>query len=56
MIVSWGLSDAKTWLSTVDWSKRTDGNAERPLLFDRNYQPKSAYYAVMRALSEAPQR
>ena len=55
-VVSWGLTDAHSWLSEADWSKRTDGAEERPLLFDRDNQPKPAYYAVMRALSEAPVR
>jgi endo-1,4-beta-xylanase len=39
----WGVSDAVSWL----------GPAEMPLLFDINYDPKPAYYAVADQLAES---
>ena len=53
-VLTWGLSDRSTWLSKS--SPRKDGMPVRPLLYDAGLQPKPAYAAVMRALSEAPKR
>ncbi len=43
-ITTWGVSDQWTWLRLV--SNRPDA----PLLFDDQYQPKPAYFAVAQAL------
>ncbi|MCC0175953.1 endo-1,4-beta-xylanase [Waterburya agarophytonicola K14] len=53
-IISWGLSDRHTWISS--FAPRQDGAAVRPLLLDQQYEPKSAWKAVARALKEAPSR
>lgn len=42
---TWGLSDPTSWINTV--MHRNDA----PLLFDANYQPKPAYFAVKEALT-----
>ena len=43
-VTFWGVSDAQSWLS------RPDAPAY-PLLFDRNGEPKQAYFAVEKALN-----
>ncbi|OUJ74638.1 endo-1,4-beta-xylanase [Hymenobacter crusticola] len=42
-ITLWGVTDADSWLN--DWPIR--GRTSYPLLFDRNYQPKPAFQAVV---------
>jgi len=44
--VMWGFTDAFSWLS------RYDRKPDFPLLFDRGYQPKPAYYALAEALAK----
>lgn len=36
----WGINDGNSW------KKELDGTKQFPLLFDRNYQPKKAFYAL----------
>ncbi|MBN2215207.1 MAG: endo-1,4-beta-xylanase [Bacteroidales bacterium] len=42
-VTFWGLHDGYSWKN--NWPIR--GRSVHPLLFDKNYQPKPAYYAVM---------
>ena len=42
-ITFWGVSDGQSWLN--DWPIR--GRTNYPLLFDRAYQPKPAFYQVI---------
>ena len=44
-ITLWGVTDADSWLN--DWPIK--GRTSYPLLFDRNFQPKPAFKAVVRA-------
>jgi endo-1,4-beta-xylanase len=44
MVVVWGLADEHTWLNYHPIHDRTD----YPLLFDYNYEPKDAYWALIR--------
>ena len=44
-VTFWGVTDADSWLNT--WPVR--GRTAYPLLFDRNCQPKPAFYAVIQA-------
>jgi endo-1,4-beta-xylanase len=44
-ITFWGLSDDHSWT-------RHNNEAENPLLFDRNLQPKPAYFALKEKLSQ----
>jgi endo-1,4-beta-xylanase len=42
-VTFWGVNDAYSWKNNWPMPGRTN----YPLLFDRNYQPKPAYYAVI---------
>jgi endo-1,4-beta-xylanase len=42
-ITFWGVHDGQSWLN--GWP--VPGRTNYPLLFDRNYQPKPAYYSVI---------
>ncbi len=53
-VLTWGLSDKYTWLSSYE--KRTDNAKVRPLPFDIYMKPKSVYDAMVRAFDEAPKR
>ena len=46
----WGISDANSWLNGWPIKNRTN----YPLLFDRNYQPKPAYYKISALSAEHP--
>lgn len=43
-ITFWGVHDGQSWLNHFPVRNRTN----YPLLFDRNYQPKPAFYAVVK--------
>lgn len=47
-VMTWGLSDKRTWLAEA--RPRADGAAVRPLPLDRDCRPKAAFRAVTRAL------
>ncbi len=53
-VISWGLSDRYTWLS--DFDPREDGLPLRPLLLDPKLSRKASWWAVARAIKEAPKR
>lgn len=48
-ITLWGTTDGHTWLN--NWPTR--GRTNHPMLFDREYQPKPAFDAVVQALRDA---
>jgi endo-1,4-beta-xylanase len=52
MVVTWGLSDRYSWLA----KSRRDQLPSRPLPFDVDLRPKSAFEAMARAFTHAPQR
>jgi endo-1,4-beta-xylanase len=45
-VTFWGVHDGQSWLN--NWPVR--GRTNYPLLFDRNYQPKKAFYEITRAI------
>jgi endo-1,4-beta-xylanase len=47
-VTFWGVYDGTSWLN--HWPVR--GRTNYPLLFDRNYQPKPAFYAVVKAAAK----
>jgi len=57
-LITWGLTDADSWISRVQESKfrRPDGLTPRPLLYDAKYVRKPAYEAVAQALINATPR
>ncbi len=44
-VTLWGVSDRMSWLNF--WPVR--GRTNYPLLFDRNYKPKPAFYSIIKA-------
>jgi endo-1,4-beta-xylanase len=53
-IMTWGVSDAETWLDTL--SPFDAGAPNQPLLFDINGQRKPAYYACVDGISRRKPR
>ena len=51
-VTFWGVHDGHSWLN--DWPMR--GRTAYPLLFDRKYQPKGAYAAVLSTATEAAKK
>ena len=47
-VTLWGVNDSQSWLN--DWPIR--GRTNYPLLFDREFKPKEAYYSILK-LKEA---
>jgi len=47
-VTFWGLTDGESWLNY----NPVPGRHNHPLLFDRQYKPKKAYYAIIRAAQE----
>lgn len=44
VFITWGLTDSYNWISSYT------GVEDYPVLFDRDFQPKPAYFAVLEAL------
>jgi len=53
-VITWGLSDAYTWLA--DFFPRCDGLPTRPLPFDNKFRPKLAWNAIAKSFDHAPHR
>jgi endo-1,4-beta-xylanase len=47
-VTFWNVTDADSWLNYLP----VPGRINYPLLFDRDYQPKPAFYSVIRAAEE----
>ena len=48
-VTFWGVNDGNSWLNNWPIENRTN----YPLLFDRNYEPKAAYYSVMEVANDS---
>ncbi|HEY9137801.1 MAG TPA: endo-1,4-beta-xylanase, partial [Terriglobus sp.] len=48
-VLTWGVSDAGTWLNNGKDRAREDGGPQRPLLFDDRLRAKPAFAAVREA-------
>ena len=53
-VLTWGLSDRYSWLSS--YKPRPDKAPVRPLPFDAQMQRKLAWNAIARAFDKAPKR
>ncbi len=53
-VVTWGLSARYTWIS--NYAPRPDGQPVRPLPYDRDLHPTSAWTALASAFEHAPKR
>lgn len=51
-VTFWGVYDGQSWLN--NWPVK--GRKSYPLVFDRNYHPKPAFYAIMRVADEQTQQ
>ncbi|MFB9864230.1 endo-1,4-beta-xylanase [Rufibacter immobilis] len=47
-VTFWGVTDADSWLN--DWPIK--GRTSYPMIFDRNYQPKPAFQAIIQAVNK----
>jgi endo-1,4-beta-xylanase len=59
IVMTWGLSDRYSWIVRHENNpeeRRSDGEEERPLPFDRDLKRKPAWYALAKAFAEAPRR
>ena len=52
---TWGVSDSTSWI-TCPWDGCVKFLDADPLLFDREFRPKPAYYAVRDALANRPEQ
>lgn len=56
-VLTWGISDAHTWLnSKASWAQRKDGARQRPLPFDEKQHPTPAFDAIRAAVDASPLR
>ena len=54
LVISWGLTDRYSWLSS--FAPRSDRQPVRPLPFDQNLLPKASFDAIAKAFENASSR
>jgi endo-1,4-beta-xylanase len=55
-VLTWGVSDKHSWLNSPSQHKKNPGRMARPLPFDKDYEPKEAFFAIRDALDGAKKR
>jgi endo-1,4-beta-xylanase len=56
-VLTWGLTDAHTWLNGIKSHREKQPNRpQRPLPFDADYKPTPAFFAMRDAIDKAPHR
>ncbi|WP_232630422.1 endo-1,4-beta-xylanase [Methylobacterium sp. Leaf118] len=56
LVVTWGVSDAHSWVDGNPRTRRTDGLVSRPHLYDTAFRPKPLRATVAEAFRSAPSR
>lgn len=51
VVLTWGITDRYTWLNSPKYA-RLDGQQQRPLPFDEEYRPTSAFFALRDAIDK----
>lgn len=49
-VLTWGISDGRSWLNIYEHIKRADRKPLRPLPFDPDMQPTAVFYAERDAI------
>jgi endo-1,4-beta-xylanase len=56
-VLTWGLTDAHTWLNGIkSHREKRPGRQQRPLPFDADFKPAPAFFAMRDAFDHAPHR
>jgi endo-1,4-beta-xylanase len=55
-VLTWGVSDAHTWLNRKRWQPKHPDREQRPLPFDSDYQPTRAFFALRESFDRASRR
>jgi endo-1,4-beta-xylanase len=56
-VLTWGLTDAHTWLNGIkSHREKLPNRPQRPLPFDADYKPTPAFFAMRDAFDKAPHR
>ncbi|WP_263367641.1 endo-1,4-beta-xylanase [Edaphobacter bradus] len=55
-VLTWGVSDAHTWLNGAKWREKHPDREQRPLPFDDQYSPTPAFFALRESFDNAKRR
>ncbi len=55
-VLTWGVSDAHSWLKGKRWKTKHPDREQRPLPFDAEYTPKPAFFALRDSFDKAKKR
>lgn len=55
-VLTWGVSDAHSWLNGPKWRVKHPDREQRPLPFDTHYMPKPAFFALRESFDKAKRR
>jgi endo-1,4-beta-xylanase len=55
-VLTWGVSDAHSWLNAPKWRVKHPDREQRPLPFDADYKPKPAFFALRESFEKAKRR
>jgi endo-1,4-beta-xylanase len=55
-VLTWGVSDAHSWLNGAKWRVKHPDREQRPLPFDSQFAPKPAFFALRESFDKAKKR